>query len=447
MIGTLNTSSREVTIIGAGIAGMLAAYNLDKNGYRVTLLEERQQAGGLLRTVHTKYGIAEAAANSLLASRAVKDFCADLGVELVEVRKESRARYVLRDGKLRKFPLTVGETFAALGHAAFTPSKNHEHELDLAEWGQRHLGNAGVEYLLTPFVRGIYGVQPAEVGVVAAFPKLVIPPGRSLLANWLKKSFKRLGAKKEHASMVAPRDGMGDLVARLENHLEQRLGDRFRRGVKITELPDAENILLATPANKAAQLVERECPRLAESLREVKYTPLVSVTAFVDRSSFTRPVSGVGVLIPAVEKRQCLGILFSSSSFAGRVADESRWASFTLMMGGSQNRDWVDAGDEDINHAVQHELNELLGISDAPLETVINRWPRAIPQYSILLPKLWVCARETWSATPGRMLFGNYTGQVSLRGMIESAASLKTPDQAGPKPSAQARTHTPLAAD
>lgn len=33
-------------------------------------------------------------------------------------------------------------------------------------------------------------------------------------------------------------------------------------------------------------------------------------------------------------------------------------------------------------------------------------------------------ARETWCAAPGRMLFGNYTGQVSLRAMIESAAAL-----------------------
>jgi oxygen-dependent protoporphyrinogen oxidase len=444
MIGTLNRNSREVTIVGAGIAGMLAAYALDKSGHCVTLLEEKEQAGGLLRTVHTKYGIAEAAANSMLASPAVKDFCSELGVELVGVRRESRARYILRDGKLRKFPLTVKETLAALGRATFTPSQNHQDELNLGDWGRRHLGSAGVEYLLTPFVRGIYGVQPDEVGVVAAFPKLLIPPGRSLLANFLSKSFKRSsGPKKEPAAMVAPRNGMGDLVARLESHLVQRLGDRFVKGVKISKLPHAENILLATPAHEAAWLVEPGCPRLAESLREVKYTPLVSVTAFVDRNSLTQPISGVGVLIPAAEKRKCLGILFSSSSFAGRVSDESRWASFTLMMGGSKDRQWVDADDEEINDAVRNELNQILGIRGAPLETIINRWPRAIPQYSILLPRLWKCARETWSAAPGRMLFGNYTGHVSLRGMIESAASLNNSDRAKLEALVQERVSAP----
>ena len=38
MIGTLDSSCKEATVVGAGIAGMLAAYSLDRRGYRVTLL-------------------------------------------------------------------------------------------------------------------------------------------------------------------------------------------------------------------------------------------------------------------------------------------------------------------------------------------------------------------------------------------------------------------------
>lgn len=425
MIGTLNKNSREVTIVGAGIAGMLAAYTLDRNGYVVTLLEEKARAGGLLRTHRTQYGIAEAAANSLLASPAVKTLCRELGVELVAVRKEAKARYILRRGKLRRFPLSISETIGTLGRAAFAPATNHVDEMNLAAWGERHLGPAAVEYLLTPLVRGIYGAQPEEVGVAAAMPKLLVPPGQTLLSNLLRRSIQRSSPKAERAGMVAPKGGMSDLVTRLEQRLEARLGGRFRRGVKIDELPDAENLVVATPAYRAADLLERQSGSLAAALRNVQYTPMVSVTAFVDQAALAQPVRGVGVLVPASEKRRCLGILFSSSAFAGRVTDESRLASFTIMMGGSANRDWVNADDETIRAAATQELNEIVGLRGAPIETIINRWPQAIPQYSIELPKLWACARETWCATPGRMLFGNYTGQVSLRGMIESVASLE----------------------
>src|SRR5947207_10535071 len=99
LIGTLDQRYREATIVGAGIAGMLVAYALDKRGYRVTLLERKPRAGGLIRTTRTEHGIAESAAHSLIATGAVRELCRALGVELIEPRGESKTKYVVRHGK------------------------------------------------------------------------------------------------------------------------------------------------------------------------------------------------------------------------------------------------------------------------------------------------------------------------------------------------------------
>jgi len=462
MIGTLDKGRREVTIVGAGIAGMLAAYALDKKGYEVTLIEESARAGGLIQTRRTEYGIAESAAHSLLATPRVVSFCEELGVPLAEIRKDSRARYVLRGGKLRKFPLSLGETISAARHAAFARAENHLDEQDLEAWGRRHLGDGAVEYLLSPFVQGIYGVRPADLGVAAAFPELALAPGSTLLGTLLGKAFRRAPknvdgeaasredgegssranggsestpresrdentsadghAPKQRKRMVAPRYGMGDVTERLQNVLTERLGERFRRGERVREVPDAPNVLLATPAYVTSRLLASQEPELSAALEGVSYTPIVSVTAFVLTSAFTRPVKGVGVLVPPRERRECLGILFNSSAFEGRVRDESRFASFTVLLGGTAQPRWAAASDEEIERAVIGELDALLAVKGRPARLVINRWPRAIPQYSTTLPRLWQHARATWCAQPGRVLFGNYTGQVSLRGMIESAA-------------------------
>jgi len=40
---------REVLILGAGLAGMASAYELGKLGYRCTMLEARDRAGGRCR--------------------------------------------------------------------------------------------------------------------------------------------------------------------------------------------------------------------------------------------------------------------------------------------------------------------------------------------------------------------------------------------------------------
>ena len=442
MIGTFDRTRREATVVGAGVAGLLAAYALDKKGYEVTLLEEQERAGGLIQTVHTEHGMAERAAHSLLASPAVVEFCRELGVELAEVRPDSRARYIVRDGRLRKFPLGFGEAVGALGRAAFARAGADANSLDLDAWGRTHLGDAAVEYLLTPFVRGIYGIQPAELGVEAAFPALAVAPGHTLLSSMLGRALKRRsksgnGAsnghangdgvqkqKKERQRMVAPRFGMGDVTARLERRLEERLGKRFRRGVRVEETPDAPNVILATPAHAAARLLEPVAPDLSRALRGVRYTPIVSVTAFFPASALTRPVKGIGALVPAKEGRKSLGILFTSSSFAGRVTDEARCASFTALLGGSAQPQWIEASDAEIEQVVRFELEELLGVRGEPAQLIISRWPRAIPQYSVALPALWRMARETWCAAPGHALFGNYTGQVSLRGMIENVAAI-----------------------
>lgn len=444
MIGTIDSTKREVTIIGAGIAGMLAAYALDRKGYEVTLLEARERAGGLIQTERTQFGMVEKAAHSLLATPAVVNFCRDLGVELAEIRPDSRSRFIVRAGRLRKFPLGIGEALAAIGRAAFTRAEGSGSDVDLDAWGRKHLGDAAVEYLLTPFVRGIYGSQPAELSVAAAFPMLHVEPGHTLLGSIIGKSFRRysnqasdigtgegradgkVAKKKERGKrMVAPLHGMGDVTTRLERRLEERLGARFRKGVSVEEIPDTPNLIIATPAYVAARLLEREAPHLSRALREVRYTPIVSVTAFVSRDALTRPVKGVGALVPArEERRKSLGILFTSSSFQERVTDDGRCVSFTVLLGGTSNPEWVAASDEEIGSAVREELAGLLGVCGAPLQLVITRWPRAIPQYSVALPDIWRRAEETWCAAPGRVLFGNYTGQVSLRGMIESCARL-----------------------
>jgi protoporphyrinogen oxidase len=91
----------------------------------------------------------------------------------------------------------------------------------------------------------------------------------------------------------------------------------------------------------------------------------VSVTTFVERGAFTHPIHGVGVLMPAREETESLGMLFNSSSFGYRVSDQERFASFTVMMGGAAHPEWLEASDTEIQQAIKLELSALLGIRES----------------------------------------------------------------------------------
>jgi protoporphyrinogen oxidase len=80
MIGSLDSRSREVTVVGAGIAGLLAAYYLDKKGWQVRLIESKSRSGGLLETSLSSYGLVESAAHSIPASPEVVKHFQELGV-------------------------------------------------------------------------------------------------------------------------------------------------------------------------------------------------------------------------------------------------------------------------------------------------------------------------------------------------------------------------------
>lgn len=440
MLGTLDPQHKEATIVGAGISGMLLAEKLDREGWRVTLLEAAPRAGGLIETKRTEQGIAEAAAHSLLATPAVTELCSRLGVRLAPVRPHSRARFIWRKGRLRKMPLTIGEMLRAFARAYFVlaDSKTDPAKLTLEQWGLRHLGRAVTRYLLTPFVRGIYGCQPEELGVAQAFPSLVVPRGHSLLSKalgaWVRRLFGRGDPKKPRSRMVAPIGGMGALAQALEARLRERLGDRFRTGHRIDRLPsDARNLILCVPTREAARLLADQDAASSRALAQVRYSPLVSITAFVDRLAFLRAPCGVGVLLPEGTSRRSLGVLFNSSAFPGRVTDEEKWVSLTVMMGGSSRPDQVDAtitSDEELRSQMRADLEAFFGLAPgARIESVIHRWPRAVPQYNEILQRAWDAARAGWCSKPGRALFGNYTGQVSVRGMIETVAALSTRDQ------------------
>ena len=92
MLGRIDPNRRDVTIIGAGVSGLLLAYRLDSLGYRVRLFEGSERAGGLIETRRTELGLAESAAHSFLVSAEVRTVCADLGVELIDAEPDEGGR-------------------------------------------------------------------------------------------------------------------------------------------------------------------------------------------------------------------------------------------------------------------------------------------------------------------------------------------------------------------
>jgi len=176
-------STADVVIIGAGVSGLSVAHWLSKSGVDVTVLEKDPVVGGTMKTVREDGFIVEIGPNSALETTPfVKEIVDDCGLqdEFLYANPTSNNRYILRDGKLHRLPLTPPAFLATrlfsfsaklrLLKEPFIGRANKEESI--AEFVERRLGKEFLDYAIDPFVAGIFAGRPESLSVRAAFPKL-----------------------------------------------------------------------------------------------------------------------------------------------------------------------------------------------------------------------------------------------------------------------------------
>ncbi len=170
--------------------------------------------------------------------------------------------------------------------------------------------------------------------------------------------------------------------------------------------------MLATPADAAAALLRETQPAAAAALAAIDYAPVACVASAYARADVAHALDGFGCLVPRLEQRRVLGVLFTSSMFEGRApAGQVLLSSF---IGGRRQPELAALPEADIAALAHAENAALLGARRAPLWQAVTRWPRAIPQYERgHLARVAEVAKAE-AALPGLRLCANWRGGVSL---------------------------------
>jgi oxygen-dependent protoporphyrinogen oxidase len=388
---------KKVTIVGGGFSGMVTAYYLARNGVAVTLLEKQHQLGGLIGTLRTAQGPVELAASGIRSSARVESLCADLGVPLLTTKKESRARYLYRNGP-RRWPLGPVDTIELGGRLAgnliagrFRPRANET----IDAWSSRVLGAGASRYIVGAALQGIYAGDPKKLSAGLIFGKKPKPQ------------------KGELHGLVAPPLGMAQLVEALEDRLIS-LGVDVQKGVRATD--DIEGTLvICTSARDAAGLIRKRAPEAAKLLERIEMLPLVRVTAFYPASENT--IGGFGILFPRGQGVTALGVLFNTNIFPERGAGHSE----SWILGGAQHPEILDLDDQALFELVARDREKVYGRAATPVSIHPQRWPDALPHYDVGLEGL---LRNGIELPGNTFLAGNYLRGIGLPMLLEKAADV-----------------------
>ena len=400
-----------VCIVGGGISGLSAAYELSVRGIPFTLFEASPRLGGLVRTDRIDGFTIEAGADSMLAQkRAALDLCAELGLtSRLLTMNEPRTASVLSEGVLHPLPapaiLGIPATWRGLASYSLLPAHARARialepliptaprdDESVASFFRRRFGRGTLAPLAQPLVGGIHAGDIETLSIRSVLPRFADTErsGRRLLP-WIRQTARASAAGGAFRSLAS---GMGELV----DAIHRRLPDgAVRCDTPVTHLSrDADGwrvdaagashtcaaVILACPAYVAAGLLRGVDATAAALCDTVHYVSTASVGLAYPRPVIAHPLTGSGFVVARANSDvRITACTFVSSKWQGRAP-----AGHVLLrayIGGAHDPEAADLDDGELAGIAQRELSAILSITGSPLLTRVYRWPRAGAQHEV----------------------------------------------------------------
>ena len=447
---------KSVAIIGSGITGLTAAFNLKRKGVPVTVYEAGGRVGGVIQSIRKDGFLAEFGPNTILeTSPKIAQLIRDAGLESRKLATDPKAeaRYVVRYGRPIEMPgkplgffmtplFTAKAKFAVLREPFIKPRRDGVEE-SIGQFVVRRFNQEFLDHAIDALVAGIYAGDPHKLSLPHAFPKLKaledhygsMIKGQIFGASDRKKSGE---VAKDRAAKFSFDEGLQVLP----DTLATLLGDSLNLNTPVTKLTQTDNGWRVTTANAEKEFgavvycgtayrlaeLEIESGRTAHQCRptgtfsEISYPPVGAVVLGFRREDVAHSCEGFGMLIPKIEGFKILGTIFSSSLFPNRAP--AGHVTLTSYIGGARYPELGMLPPDKLVGLTLGDLRKLLGIRGEPVFAHTKSWPKAIPQYNVGYGKYRELLTEIEARSPNLFFAGHYRDGVSLGDSIVSGVNI-----------------------
>jgi oxygen-dependent protoporphyrinogen oxidase len=450
-------SARRIAIIGGGIAGITAAWQIAQldNGAEVTLYEASDRLGGTVETTRREGFTIEGGPDGWVSEKPwARDLAVELGLEsaLIGSLDADRVTYIVQGGKLIAMPdgmrmmvptdlnaLEGSPLFSDAARAAYAAEparadalKQEAPQADesVSDFVRRHFGEEVLTKIGGPLLSGVFGGDVAKLSVQAVMPKFVEMERTygSLVAALAGKTGSGSGSiftsltGGTHMLIERMIEGIPVSWLRLQTAVTKlkRAGQSWQVNVQGYGGPDEkaffDEVLLAVPGHVAKRLLMPTSPRMAE-LSEMESSSAVLVALAFDQP-FDLP-RGFGFLVPEGEGSGLLAGTFVDQKFPDRVPTGSRL--LRGFFGGKVAAELAHKPDSEVAARTLSELRNLLGPIPEPKFSVVRRWPRSLPQYGVGHLERMAELQSLRTQQQGLWLLGNAFHGVGLPDLIRDA--------------------------
>jgi protoporphyrinogen/coproporphyrinogen III oxidase len=444
----------RVIVVGAGISGLTAAYDLVRAGIAATVFDKRPRAGGVIDTRIAEGCTLECGPDSFLSAKPeavalIKEL--GFGEDVIGSNDRQRTTYIWKRGRLVPLPdgvmMIVPSRVMPMAKTSLVglstkirmaleyfrePSSEDGRGEDrsVADFVTDHFGAETLDYLAEPLLSGVYGGDPAQLSVASVLPRFLEMEKKygSLVKGVLAARRARLQPAGQAPAPLFQtlRTGLGKLVEALSSHAEivhaqveaiEREGSAFRMRVE-GEWVLADHVVLACPAWAAGQLVKSIDGKLGELLESIDYSSSVTLSLIYKASDFDGKRAGFGFLVPKKERQRLAACTFVGTKFSDRVPDDK--IALRCFFGGIGDQAILNETDDTLVAIAREELSRILGLRAEPVSHMTARWPRSMAQYTVGHGPKIAEIRQRASAIGGIYLAGNAYEGIGISDCIRT---------------------------
>jgi oxygen-dependent protoporphyrinogen oxidase len=425
--------SRSVIVVGGGIAGLSTAFALLEQAAATglaltcTILDAAPVWGGKILTHRVGRLVMEAGPDSFLSQKLWgMELCRRLGLadQLINTNPVEKKASVLFGRQLHELPeglVTFTPTqlgpflrsgllswvdLARMGCDVWIPPRRSTDDESLAAFFRRRFGRHACERVMEPLMAGIYAGDAEQMSLRATFPRFYELEQKhgSVIRGMMAARRSRAGSSDGPAPrtmFVTLRNGLGDLVTVLTSRI-QKSGGILKTGVQADAVRvrshqagrwmydvicsdgtalSAEALVLATPAYVAAELVRPLTPLAAGLMEMIPYASTATISLVYPADAVGNRLQGFGFVVPRIEGRDLIAATWTSLKWPHRAPPQE--VSVRCYLGGVGREAILQRDDKALVRCVRDELASIVGLRATPSYVEVNRWHRAMPQYTI----------------------------------------------------------------
>jgi oxygen-dependent protoporphyrinogen oxidase len=404
--------SVDVAIVGGGIAGLTAAWELSRRRMSFVVLERAPRAGGVIVSEELDGFTIDGGPDSLLIQkREGIALCEELGLggRLVAT-KQPRIAYIQRGGRLHALPAAsvlgiptrVGPFVRTglftwpgklrMGAELFVPPRRTDDDESIGAFMTRRFGREATTFLAEPLLAGIHAGDVDRLSMKALFPRLFEAEKQhgSLLRAFRNPEPRTANPDGAFKSLPG---GLGELVRTLVRAIGEQNVCTNNGVVSIggggpfvvrtaRDTVDARAVIVAAPAYVVGALMRDRDRELADLCTQIPYASAATVALAFRREAIGHPLNGSGFVVPRAEHAGILAASWLSSKWPHRAPGDGH-ALLRTFAGGARDPQALEKSDAELVALSLNALRPLLGINGTPLFTRVYRFERGNAQHEV----------------------------------------------------------------